>query len=604
MTKQVDLSNFRVAYAILTQNVYRVMNLHAEDNADFDNARIERQITELEHFFQEASDRAVFDEDEYAILKQSTSVMLQWLNGARAPSLPPNSLSAQDEHREMHYTLRIPEIAQRIAWQLEPTWEYNPAENRKTLASLARTCTSFCDAALNDLFEPAAVFTLRRPIVDADWERVLYYSHRVRHFELHYEEDLRAVGDALIQTAIPGGYLLPNLVSFRVGSSKLPFAHLNLFLGPRLCEIQCNSDQTALLPVLTERFPSLLHVDLRKGYGLREKPEDETMRISTFIRSLKQVEYLSTPLIDVPALAHLGQLSSLHTLHMDSFPDTALSNLHDQGLFRHLLCVHIRPRKPTPNDWVIDFVRTWTNPTMFSFRLNFHETPTADFLDRLFDALSEQCSDHSLLEFTMANMVAAESLARGHIIPGSTLHRLTCYPHLTELFLTSVDGYDLDDAAMEELVRAWPFLTRFSLAAEWHDHRPLLTIRSLRTLAWYCPCLTDVELTFDASEVPGPPTSVHELFRHTNLTELEVAHSPISSAVDVARYLSAIFPELTRMATAKDAVHWDVDDPDNTPQDLLEIGYTRVWKEVMTILPVFNDVRAEEFRRGRQSIEM
>ncbi|KAJ7609495.1 hypothetical protein FB45DRAFT_944570 [Roridomyces roridus] len=147
---------------------------------------------------------------------------------------------------------------------------------------------------------------------------------------------------------------------------------------------------------------------------------------------------------------------------------------------------------------------------------------------------------------------------------------------------------------VEELARAWPSLELLHLEAHSHDHRPLVTIRSLLALAQYCPRLRQIRLDFDASSVPEHPANAHrrETFRQPNVRWLDVSHSPISSAVDVARYLAALFPKLSMMHSAKQ--DWPRNHPDNTARVLVEIGYADLWWRVPSLLRVFQIIEQEE----------
>ncbi|KAJ7641060.1 hypothetical protein FB45DRAFT_1053678 [Roridomyces roridus] len=163
-----------------------------------------------------------------------------------------------------------------------------------------------------------------------------------------------------------------------------------------------------------------------------------------------------------------------------------------------------------------------------------------------------------------------------------------------ELTIETTDGYNLDDALMEELASAWPKMELLRLHAGRHDHLPSVTIASLYTLAKHYRYLRELELNFDASSVPRPATVTALHLRtqprpvpiHNNLTLLTVARSPISDALAAAHYLS-IFCNLTDIL-----------------MDRVEIKYSGLWVKVREYLPVLTDVREEEFEWGCRSIEL
>lgn len=204
-----------------------------------------------------------------------------------------------------------------------------------------------------------------------------------------------------------------------------------------------------------------------------------------------------------------------------------------------------------------------------------------------YQALVDHCTHESLETIKVDIAYGTEGPPTdAHVLPGEALKLLCCFSTLVEVSIMASAGYHLDNATMTEL-----------------DHRPSATLQSLRTLARHCPYLHTPEMTFDASSVPESPPELHlrEHLLHPSLASLDVAHSPISAAFNVARYISEIFLNLTEIATAKE--DWTPDEED-TDQDRAEIRYHELWKQLGSFLTGLNDIRAEEYHWGTQSVEL
>ncbi|KAJ7624374.1 hypothetical protein FB45DRAFT_1030531 [Roridomyces roridus] len=620
-------TNYHTAFDILCRNIRRVLDNHVGDDT-----RIDGQLAEVDQFFRDvAENRHLLAERDWENLLEFHSGMLRDLCQARSESASPAAAASESagewQPREMHRGLRIPELVELIVSHLDPATDPTP------LAALARTSRVFHHPALDSLWNRQSctsnliqcfpqdlwelqtsrylsrVFTFRRPIAAPDWDRVLHYSRRIRSFDLPplYLEDSSQIFDLLLQTEIPGKHLLPNLQSLSTGNPynprPVPSAHVAILLGPRISAIRVGTGHASLFPMLTERFPPLKAVNVgRKQYVLAPEdadPADEQC-ISALLRGLQSVECVEAAYVDLPALLHLGMLASLTTLKLHCLPAGSLSSLPDQRLFRHLLHVELCI-PPTRTDSVSIFLRSWTCTPLISFIINLPANPTAVLVEGIFSTLAKHCSTTSLQTITLSRDLGAE-MAAGEILPDVALKSLTCFVNLVELSVDSTFGYQLDDAGMLELARSWPHIEVLHLQALWHDQTPLMTITSLRVLAAHCPSLRSLELTFDASSVPPPPRELH----HHTVTTLNVAHSPISNALDAARYLSAMFPNLSDIQSDKE--DWDDEEVHSaeTVQDQREIHWSRLWMRVKAYLPLMNDVRAEEFESGfhDQSIEM
>ncbi|KAJ7624441.1 hypothetical protein FB45DRAFT_1030585 [Roridomyces roridus] len=442
------------------------------------------------------------------------------------------------------------------------------------------------------------IITFSRPIVTADWDRVLRYSHRVKEFVCpsSWKEDLSQVYDVLLETTIPGQYLLPNLQSF-ADTGTLSSTHLGLFISPRIVEIKWSSNHISSLPILTQRQRDLRVVVLDQDLvyvGTQANPH-----ISAFLRGLTHLSTLETGYMDEAALTYLGGLTSLRELTLRTLPSLP-SSLCRQGLFAHLTQMTIFTHHSTPESMPA-FIRTWTTPPLVSFSLMLAtESPDEGFTEDLFSALSEHCTPDTLQFLEVVQWGNQYE----HITHGTTLTKLARFVNLTHVSIMTSGGYNLDDAELGTLARAWPNIEVLELKAIWHGHRPRVTLGSLRMLAEWCPYIHQLELTIDASVIP-PPIEFHSRRQliQQYLTTLGVGYSPISSAFDVALYISGIYCNLRRIHGEKD--DWDLEEEAEVDErDRREKEWSDRWKEVERMLPGLDEVRSEEFNWGRDSIQL
>ncbi|KAJ7225027.1 hypothetical protein C8J57DRAFT_983408, partial [Mycena rebaudengoi] len=141
--------------------------------------------------------------------------------------------------------------------------------------------------------------------------------------------------------------------------------------------------------------------------------------------------------------------------------------------------------------------------------------------------------------------------------------------------------FELDDAALWDMARAFPELRKLFLAytAVWCT--PGITLGGLRAFATHCPQLGNMQIAFNATvTLPATDSATPDVFQ-TKLSYLDVLNSPISMPLDVARFLSGIFPNLVEVICHR-----------QDTEDCLN------WGQVIELLPKFADVRQEERLRA------
>ncbi|KAJ7362832.1 hypothetical protein DFH08DRAFT_841557 [Mycena albidolilacea] len=534
---------------------------------------------------------------------------------------------------ELHRALQVPEVVWMIVSYLDP----RPDEEMADLAALAQ-CRIFHGPALDALWrhqgtirnlincmpdglwvvetvQRRKILRLSRPVQVTDWDRVLQYSHRVRSFAVdsYSSESLSQVFEVL-RLGVPGDYLLPNLEMLQWRpDSTIQFADINLFLGPRIASIELQAlriPQLSLLTTLTRRFPGLTAVTIDQWFPQYSTSQSQIQiqsGISAFARGLKNVRYLNLQSgIDVEAITNIGGLSTLETLRLHLAPPLTLSSLTGlpQGaLFHYLRSADFSCHRDSELAFVTLFVRSWANPSLRSFKLKSRDHLTVDETEELYRALSAHCSHDALESLTITVYIAGLPTPE-YIIPGRALQLLFCFTNLVTVTIKSAHGYLLDDETITELAAAWPQIKELHLSAHDHLHQ-CGTLLGLHAFARHCPnLLHTLELSFDASSVPAPhpDPSLRQKLWHPALESLDVAYSLISNAFDVARFISATFFNVTELYTA--LADDELEDEENTdPRFPAQVACHKLWREVETLLPRLNDIRAEEFHWAQQAID-
>ncbi|KAJ7171340.1 hypothetical protein C8R46DRAFT_948407 [Mycena filopes] len=521
----------------------------------------------------------------------------------------------------MHRTLLIPEIVGAVFEYLDPTRTEDSDVQTQELAALARTCTDFHDIALDalwrcqdgilnlircmpaDLWEtfdrPAAygrqehILRPTRALVPSDWDRLLKYSHRIKVLSSTYYQryepndvDMMDVFSVLRHNS-PTNYLLPNLLDLtwnhRGGTNTFPF--IDLFLGPRLTSLSIAGCPKELLPTLARDHSDLTVIRMSPNF---RSPSGNLDEWSAFIRSLTHAKCVDVTYLDVAAFMHLGTLGSLVTLNVVlqaglAFPTAATSTLFSnlESAKLSLAEENLRP--------MISFVRSWSSPRLYTFEAPLHFCPTPTEVEELYRTLASHCSHDSLeaLEVTHYDLPPPERGDPARFVnPGAGLRTLFCFTRLQAVDIHAPAGFDFDDALLADMARAWPDLTDLCLGCTTPQCAPRATLAALRVFAAHCPHLRGLELTLDATNVPAGALAPSEVVLHPNLLAWNASYSSISEAFPVARFLSAVFVNLTDVTGDYDRLH-------EHPE------YRERWGEVKRLLPGLGEIRNEEWTNGQ-----
>ncbi|KAJ7126028.1 hypothetical protein C8R44DRAFT_733946 [Mycena epipterygia] len=184
--------------------------------------------------------------------------------------------------------------------------------------------------------------------------------------------------------------------------------------------------------------------------------------------------------------------------------------------------------------------------------------------------------------------------AANHVIEIQSLRTLFGFVNLTSISILSPIGIDLDNTTVLDLARAWPRIETLELSSYYcASPRPRVTLECLHSFARHCPHLRALTMTLDGTVIPvvGAP---HRVCQH-QLDHLGVEYSAISTPIEVARLLSAVFPNLKDIGTDReDQDNEDLDEGKMVRYDQA-ITFHNLWKEVEGLLPHLLAIREEEW---------
>ncbi|KAJ7664062.1 hypothetical protein B0H17DRAFT_1211477 [Mycena rosella] len=475
----------------------------------------------------------------------------------------------------MHRALKIPEVLDLICLHISPDRDREPSINAsRALARLAQTYTTLSEPALDTLwsFQNTVVHildcmptgfwskidrSLRRPILRTDWERPLFYTHRVRRISCTDTSFPPALNLSevfeMLRFSLPTQHLLPNLRSLtwlfnKTSDSSLP--HALLLFSPRITQI------------VLGRFKSRTHLTLLSALGGKCPALTDVRLIQAEIQDASESQTLGTPHIfdtAIPApILPVPKFIALQYLEL----------------------------KSASSQCMLTFVRNMSHYPLASLLINLSPPPDFASTVDIYVALEKYLPSTSLTLLSMTSNPA--STPPGFWIDQPPLQideicHLFHFPNLTSVTLRPPTGFDLDDEDILALSEAWPRVVDLSLGS---CHLPRTTLRSLVFLAQHCLFLNTLELSLDASIIPEMDQSLPKRIRQFSLVEWEVADSVLASSLLVARFLSGVFPSL-------DGIRTNMQDEENHDDGAAGVLKSR-WMEVEVALPVCHEMRYEE----------
>ncbi|KAJ7657177.1 hypothetical protein DFH06DRAFT_1297871 [Mycena polygramma] len=486
--------------------------------------------------------------------------------------------------------------------------DYETAE----LAALSRTSIIFSEPALDVLWKkqgsilnlircfPADLWASRveishgswsvpRELVPSDWDRVSRYAPRVKELLCDDTPDLPFLSTVygMLGRGVPGGYLLPNL-------ERLSWQHydpaysvfMNLFLGPRIKSIsigRLDDGRCPALATLAHTHPELVSLETEAVNGDSEPAERN--QLYNCVRALKHLEFLDVRTIDSESLLHLGALPTFKTLRAVSPNSLSFPGVPDSSMFSQLRAFSSRPEQDQGGGILplLALMCTWATTQLSTFEADIFECRGPDDIDALYKSLASHCSHDHLTMLQLEFMQSDPPALLAH--PGSLFSPLSCFTRLTVVEIQVPAGYDLEDATVAEIARAWPAIEELGLRSR-ATHEPRCTLLSLPSFARHCPHLWLLSITVDASEVPRAPFAAGLAQPQDKLKFLDVGTSPISTvgAITSAAFISSIFTGLTQITADRG---WNVGD----------VHYKQ-WMRIQRLIPGLVNRRKREVGSG------
>ncbi|KAJ7732007.1 hypothetical protein B0H16DRAFT_1468813 [Mycena metata] len=451
----------------------------------------------------------------------------------------------------MHRALMIPELLRLICLEIDGGLNIVPPLGTGQLAILARTCTTLSAPALDVLwaFHPSIMNllacmpsdlwnedkSLRRPILQSDWERPLQYMHRVRHLcsrggSFPRKIHLPALFE-ILRLSLPTPHLFPNLrclrwtIDYPNSLSLVP-----LLLAPGITSITLgtfkSTQDLTLLATLAARCPALMKVSI---FDDTREQLDGSKALSSFVCGLNHIQELSVGKLDQAAFVHLANVHSLRALEI--VPSSRLTQITDER--PKFVALRRLTVSSTPAKAVLALIcaLSYSSP-LHSLDIDLKPRPSPSLLEQLHAALKQHLPPSLLQDVT----ITTEPLSRPGLqipeipgIPFTTIGHLLYFPNLRNVMLEGDFGVDISDDAVRSMARAWPGLESLSL---------------LLYLAEHCPKLVTLNLAVDASFIPLVDERRYCSALQHKLCSWSVAGSLISSPLPVARFLSGLFTQL------------------------------------------------------------
>ncbi|KAJ6463754.1 hypothetical protein DFH09DRAFT_1347058 [Mycena vulgaris] len=396
----------------------------------------------------------------------------------------------------------------------------------------------------------------------------------VRSFYIDY-----FLEDTDLGLCLPGESVFPNLEKLHWSPRKPPegFHHVRMFLTPGIKILRLGPITTishlSVLSTLAVKCPSLKEVDIT----VDEIEYEALPMISTFVRGLRCTTSLDVPGLDDSAFAYLSKLPDLRSLELHypymreySFRHGGLS---DFPAFTKFL---------TPTmEMATSLLSTFSKQAFTTVSIHSNSpavNPTHIVAGSFYSALGKHCSHSSVREINVdggyfRTNTTAQSTQQQHALYAvgiDILHPLLSFANLVNLDLVHPVGFDIDDAAIVAMARAWPCIEVLCLTASPFRHvTPRVTLEGLYALAKYCSALHMLELTFDATVVPPLRDNTKKRVGQDALVFLDVGPSPITKKTRrIAKFLATIFPELMEIETLYSSVPTGGEESDDeTPAD-------------------------------------
>ncbi|KAF9476859.1 hypothetical protein BDN70DRAFT_995358 [Pholiota conissans] len=294
-------------------------------------------------------------------------------------------------------------------------------------------------------------------------------------------------------------------------------------------------------------------IDPNKPSIFSEMPFPITL--SWIIPLLKELRSLSCGSISLNQLAlqNLASRCTFYKLQSANTSDDLLEAISDPTadiLSPFATLQHLELFEDNFRDFIklVDYMQPLALQTLI---LHHTAPPTASTLADLLHSFSEGQHIASLRQFSIKHTVSEfetiNSVNMDIVFDGLTLSPLLSFPNLLIVEIDTPCGFDLRDADIRAMAKAWPQLRRLQLGSKigW-GLPPSVTLVGISELLIHCPRLEDFVVPFGARTDPPPITNSTPIKK--NMTYLYVGNGRApgdgSEQMALARFLKHVFPDL------------------------------------------------------------
>ena len=417
-------------------------------------------------------------------------------------------------------------------------------------------------------------------VSEADWNRMQYYSRKVKIFTAVFDDDRVHPLTYFRIAQLQSSALLPSLRCLHYDMGKPSISHIFLFLSPSLDSVELfdinGIEDTVVGPLLTtlpSACPMLSRIVLRVG----DLSADVLKKSIVHFNQLRTLELFNAVFMgDFALWEALGTLPSLANFTLsaiDPHPMPApksggpkyfdtLESLFIMGSFlliqRLLSFIDSSCLKSITVHPDIDYLHKEHDHTM-------HE----DLFIPSMTMIASKWS-HTLQKlFISTNLSGITHQISKCLMPLMDLHEMQTF-HLRCRWVENMD----DD--MRRLVTSWPKIRFLNLK------QTLISLPTLRIIAENCPELRYLHTQLDISTVPSLDSfskTIHNNLEVLKLTVAEVCPSASDTGItqtaqecriQVAKYLDSIFPHLKSIEVLEETCQ------DSAIRDLIDHSFARV----------------------------
>ncbi|KAG1781629.1 hypothetical protein EV702DRAFT_1275777 [Suillus placidus] len=469
----------------------------------------------------------------------------------------------------MHQALLIPEVLLGIfAHVNEHTDLVLTANSRRSLASLAKTCNSFHEPAMDLLWaniddlekllgcvtrlhpmiycsdaRPGSLWSSEgvEPLSEHEACQFLRHAARVRSIDISYDDHFHLLTVLPTETC-----MFPRLMSLLWEIEAPESRYLHLFLSRTLRDCRLSAPHPALTTIGTH----CAFLDYLKISDFDEVTADDLSLLSSAVRSCTRLKFLGCPPLEWAAWNHLSTLPTLLNLQIYSgswpFEQPNLKFAPFLNITLLTFYVHIA-------EYAITAMQFSEFPSLTCFEMSIHVLSWAE-AEQLFCALLQCNARLTLEQIIISSRDPDDEDGSDNYL--TVITQFLCFSQLRTLSLVFDNcAIYLDNDLLLEAVSRWPYIHHMKL----DDQRlqpPVVTFRGLFAALRRCPHLETLQLHIDAVNIDIDPET--ESFQHTTLKSFHVGFSNVlvADAEAVARIIFCMLPCVDQVGYA-DSEEWD-----------------------------------------------